>query len=99
MTTHDRAELDRRYRAAAHAVQSGVALELNDDPISGTPKHLRTAWNLTKVEHGALVRVLIAKGLFTEAEYFAELVKGVEDEQRAYEQRLSARHNTTITLG
>jgi hypothetical protein len=88
----------RRYLAAAHAVQSGVAMELNDDPVSGTPKHLRTGLNMAMIEHGALVRVLIAKGLFTEAEYFAELVAGVEDEQRQYEARLSARHGTKITL-
>jgi hypothetical protein len=52
------------------------------------------------VEHGALVRVLISKGLFTEEEYFEELVKGVEDEKRLYEERLTQRFGgrTKITL-
>ncbi len=42
----------------------------------------------------------MAKGLFTEEEYFEELVKGVEDEKRLYEERLSARYGgkTKITL-
>ncbi len=103
MTKRD--DLQRRYLAAAHAVQSGVAMELNDDPPSNSaspvsPKMLRTGVNLAMVEHGALVRVLMAKGLFTEEEYFEELVKGVEDEKRLYEERLSARYGgkTKITL-
>ena len=91
-----RDELQRRYAAAAHAVQAGVQMELNDDPPSrsgsaASPKMLRVGVNMAMVEHGALVRVLIAKGLFTEEEYFEELVKGVEDEQRQYEERLTAR--------
>lgn len=104
MTTRD--DLERRYHAAAHAVQSGVAMELADDERLGntnpstSPKQLRTGINMAMVSHGALVRVLISKGLFTEAEYFTELVAGVEDEKRAYEERLNARHGgkTKITL-
>jgi transcription termination factor NusB len=100
-----REELQRRYEAAAHAVQAGVAMELNDDPPSRSgsavsPKMLRTGLNLAMVKHGALVRVLISKGLFTEEEYFEELVKGVEDEKRLYEERLTQRFGgkTKITL-
>lgn len=104
MSTRD--ELERRYHAAAHAVQAGVAMELADDERNGnpnpatSPKQLRTGINMAMVEHGALVRLLIAKGLFTEEEYFAELVAGVEDEKRAYEARLTARHGgrTKISL-
>lgn len=104
MTKRD--ELQRRYLAAAHAVQAGVQMEMNDDPPSKSaspvsPKMLRTGVNLAMVGHGALVRVLIAKGICTEEEYFEELVKGVEDEQRLYEERLTARFGgkTKITLG
>jgi hypothetical protein len=101
MTRRD--ELQRRYEVAAHAVQAGVAMELNDAPphisqSAASPKMLRTGVNLAMVEHGALVRVLIAKGLFTELEYFEELVKGVEDEKRLYEERLSARYGGKIKL-
>ena len=78
-------------------------MELNDAPphisqSAASPKMLRTGVNLAMVEHGALVRLLIAKGLFTEEEYFEELVKGVEDEKRLYEERLSARFGGKITL-
>lgn len=101
-----RDDLQRRYEAAAHAVQAGVAMELADDEryhntnSSASPKQLRTGINLAMVSHGALVRLLIAKGILTEEEYFEELVKGVEDEKRLYEERLSARYGgkTKITL-
>jgi len=101
MTRRD--ELQRRYEVAAHAVQAGVAMELNDAPptisqSAASPKMLRTGVNLAMVEHGALVRTLIAKGLFTELDYFEELVKGVEAEQKAYEARLSARYGGKIKL-
>jgi len=104
MTKRD--ELQRRYEAAAHAVQAGVAMELADDEryrntnSSASPKQLRTGINLAMVSHGALMRVLIAKGLFTEEEYFEQLVLGVEAEKAAYEERLSARYGgkTKITL-
>ncbi len=101
MTKRD--DLQRRYEVAAHAVQAGVAMELNDSPptisaSAASPKMLRTGVNMAMIEHGALVRVLIAKGLFTELEYFEELVKGVEDEQRLYEERLSARYGGKIKL-
>lgn len=101
MTKRD--DLQRRYLAAAHAVQAGVAMELNDQPptilqSAASPKMLRTGLNLAMVEHGALIRTLIAKGVFTEEEYFEELVKGVEAEQAAYEERLSARYGSRTKI-
>lgn len=89
-------DLQRRYLAAAHAVQAGVAMEMNDDPPSNSaspvsPKMLRTGVNMSLVSHGALVRLLIAKGVITEEEYFEELAIGAEAEKAAYEERLSAR--------
>jgi transcription termination factor NusB len=103
MTKRD--DLQRRYEVAAHAVQAGVAMEMNDAPphisqSAVSPKMLRTGVNLAMVSHGALVRVLIAKGVFTEKEYFEELVKGVEAEKAAYEERLTQRFGgkTKITL-
>lgn len=98
-----RDELERRYEAAAHAVQAGVGMEMNDDPPSRSgsatsPKMLRTGVNMAMVGNGALVRLLIAKGVFTEDEYFEELVNGVEAEHAAYEERLSARFGATVKL-
>ncbi len=104
MAKDDQADLDAlyaRYTTLAHAVQTGVMYQLQHDASAGSPKHLRTGLNLSKVEHGALVRLLIAKGLITEREYAEQLVAGVEDEVRMYEAELTARYGgrTKITLG
>lgn len=91
-------EQHRRYLRAAHAVQSGIAALLERDPKIGTPKHLRVGIDTGKAEHAALARLLIAKGLFTEAEYIEAIIAGVEAEKAAYEERLSAIYGMKITL-
>lgn len=101
--TH-RDDLLRIYQTAAHAVQAGVAMDLADDSRQGntnssaSPKQLRTGLNMAMVGHGALLRLLIKKGLITELEYLEELVSGALDEQLAYEAKLSARHGAEIHL-
>lgn len=55
-----------RYSRAAHAMQSGVAMEMNYRPQPTEPKHLRVGVNTALVDHGALVTLLIAKGVFSE---------------------------------
>jgi hypothetical protein len=94
-------DLRARYLALSHAIQTGVAYELPKDGRSATPKHLRTGLDIAMVEHGALVRLLIKKGLITEEEYFEEVIAGLEDEKRQYEERLQQLYGgkTKITLG
>lgn len=88
-----------RYKRAAHAVQTGVAaeiqLQLNN---AASPKHLRTGVNTAKVEQGALAKLLISKGVFTEDEYFSELADAMERERDAYELRLSQATGKTVRL-
>lgn len=91
-------KLHARYRAAMHAVQSGVAMDLQHDPTSGTPKHLRVGVNSALVNQAALVRLLISKGIITEVEYLTALAEEAEAEQRRYEELLSRRHGGTIRL-
>lgn len=98
MTNEDREELERRYEEAAHAVQSGVAMEMNYRPEPTQPKHLRTGIDLTKAEVGGLVRMLIAKGVFSEEEYMEAIALGVEEEQASYEKRLSDLLMSKVTL-
>ncbi len=92
-------ELRERYLAAMHAVQSGVAMEIEAGSTDTTPKHLRVGINSAMVDHGALATVLIQKGILTEEEYFEALAETAEREQAAYEARLSARYGRKITLG
>lgn len=90
-----------RYLEALHAMQSGVKFDIETDPLkdhSQTEKHLRVGINSNMVEHGALVRVLIAKGVFTLAEYEAELAKGMEAEAARYEKLLTDRLGSKVNL-
>lgn len=87
-----------RYFKACHAMQTGVAADLEHDPSSATPKHLRVGVNSAMVEHGALVRVLIAKGVFTQEEYEEELANGMEAEVARFEALLSNRMGGNVKL-
>lgn len=95
----DAAELEQlaeRYRAAVHGMQSGVAA-LNSDECS--PKHLRVGVNAAMVEHGALVELLIQKGLITRLEFMRSLVKFMEAEKADYEKKLSQKFGADVRLG
>jgi len=57
------------YEQALHGIQTGIALEIERGSECASPKHLRVGVNSAMCEHAALVRLLIAKGLFTEEQY------------------------------
>ena len=96
-----------RYEAALHAMQSGVAMTRQQDIDAGIPedrretgpKHLRVGVNSAMSDQGALVRLLIAKGVFTEEEYAKEVVEGMEREAESYATKLSARLGIKVDLG
>ena len=92
------AEDRNRYLAAAHAMQSGVAAKMRYDPNETSEKHLRTGVNSAMVETSALVKLLISKGIITEAEWYAELADAMEREKEAYEKALHNILGTRITL-
>lgn len=78
----------QRWAAAAHAMQSGVAYEMSKgNDHATTPKHLRVGVNSAMSDHGGLVKLLIAKGLFTEEEYLTAIADAMEDEVRLYRER------------
>ncbi|RWE95732.1 hypothetical protein [Mesorhizobium sp.] len=87
-----------RYTAALHAMQSGVAMEMNHNPAPTAPKHLRVGINAAMVDHSALATLLIAKGVFTQDEYVAALAEAMEREKGRYEAHLSALLGTKVTL-
>lgn len=88
-----------RYLAAMHAMQSGVATKQELDPSETEPKHLRVGVNSAMMQQGALVRLLIAKGVFTEAEWWSAIADGAEHEVKLYEEWLSDKFGSNITLG
>ncbi len=88
-----------RYLKAAHAVQSGVAMEMNRNPGQSSPKHLRTGLDTTKAEHSGLVKLLIDKGVITEPEYYKAMADAMETEKARYEAHLTEMLGTKVTLG
>jgi hypothetical protein len=95
------ADLYAKYRAAAHAMQSGVAFFLGRDAnySSCQPKHLRVGINAAMSDHGALVAILIEKGVFTEAEYAGKLTEFMEREVATYEKKAAEILGRPITFG
>lgn len=86
------------YEHACHAMQTGVAFELERDPSSASPKHLRVGINSALVNDAAMVHLLVAKGIITEAEYMAEVTAEMNREVERYEARILARYGATVTL-
>lgn len=88
-----------RYYAAAHAMQSGVAYVMEYDDAATSPKHLRVGVNTAMVEHSALAKLLIDRGLFSLDDYEAALADAAEAEVKRYEQCLSDLLGRPVTLG
>jgi hypothetical protein len=97
----DRGRYERgRYKRAAHAMQSGVAqeMEMPERSKATDPKHLRVGINVAMVDHSALVTLLIAKGVLTEDEYLAAIADAMEQEKSRYEASLSEALGIKVTL-
>lgn len=88
----------QRYQDAAHAMQSGVAAKMGIDARDTEPKHLRVGINSALRDSATLARLLIAKGLITEAEYVAAQADGMEEEAEMYRLWLEERTGAKITL-
>ena len=80
-------------------MQSGVAMEMHQGSQDTQPKHLRVGVNSALVDSSALAELLIAKGVISEAEYLEAIAAGMEREARNYEERLSQKLGTKVTLG
>ena len=88
-----------RYDAAAHAVQSGIAAIMGLDPKFASPKSLRTGLDCGKADMEGLVTLLIAKGVFTEAEYGTAMADAMEREKARWEADVSTRMGHKVSLG
>jgi len=87
-----------KYEDAMHGMQTGVAFEMEKGSFDTTPKHLRVGINSCLINDAALVRLLIAKGLFTEEEYALEITKEANRELERYEDRIRDRYGANIKL-
>jgi hypothetical protein len=85
-------EAARRYQAAAHAMQSGVRVEIDLNlSRAHEPKHLRVGINSALANDEAMARLLISKGVFTEVEYHEAVAQGMEREVERYEKKLGVK--------
>jgi len=87
-----------RYKAAIHAMQSGIAMEMNWNPKDTEPKHLRVGVNSALVDSGALQKLLIDKGIITEDELYSALADMAELEVKMYEERINEHYGTNGTI-
>ena len=89
-----------RYTTAAHGMQSGVAFLMEKgDGKETTPKHLRVGVNSALVEHGALVGMLIKKGVISEVDYLEALATKMEEDRESYERQASNMTGGNIKFG
>lgn len=92
MTDHE------RYLAAAHAVQSGIAMLMHIDSRLVEPKHLRVGIDTCKAEAGGLATLLVKKGVFTEEEYVKAMADGLEIEKSKLEKILTDHYGSKCVL-
>lgn len=89
----------RTYEQAMHAVQTGVAMNIDLDPRESAPKHLRVGVNSALLNQAAIARLLIARGVFTEAEYIEAITAEANKEAEMYEALLSKHFGRPVKLG
>ncbi len=87
----------QRYLDACHAMQTGVQLAMTRGVTNETePKHLRVGVNAAMVEHGALLQLLIDKGVVTEDEFAEMLADKMEAEVHSYKRMLGLPPNVDL---
>lgn len=93
--------MNAAYRAAVHAMQSGVAMEIGTGGLeraAATPKQLRVGINVALVESSALWKLMVDKGIITESEMAERLVAAHEEEAERYAKALTKALGTEIKL-
>lgn len=86
MTTLE--EKKARYWELSHAMQAAVDLKMQKLAKDTSPKHLRVGVNSAMVSQGALVALLMKKGIISEDEYYDELIAAMGREVEMYKQTL-----------
>lgn len=86
-------DLGLSYEAAGHGIQSAIRFEMSRhgfaddelDKMAQAMKHLRVGLDMRAADAGGLARLLIAKGVFTEAEYIEQVRLAANEELARYE--------------
>lgn len=83
-------ELLREYARLNHAMMTGIGYDLEYNPQQAEDKHVRSGINSALVSHSALAKLLMAKGLITELEYWQAVIKELRNEVKSYEDKLES---------
>jgi len=83
-------QANKRYAAAAHAMQTAVAIRMSGGGKDTEPKHLRVGINSAHVSISGLATLLIDKGVFTPEEYHTAMADAMEKEVALYYEELIA---------
>lgn len=89
----------RKYMSLAHAVQSGIASCIAVGWTGTQPKHLRVGIDTQKSDSGALVKLLLDKGIITEEEYGNAILQGLEREIESYQRLFKELTGKDATFG
>lgn len=98
-----------RYTLLQHKMQAGVRFDQATDPQllaeqtlpAHVARHLkmeRVGINSARIEIGALTKLLIAKGVFTDDEWWAEACAMMQAEIDRYERLLTERLGQPVSL-
>lgn len=90
--------LQAEYVRLMHAMQTGVEYLRQYDDTQTDPKHMKVGVNSSLVSCGALVKLLMDKGLITEQEYWDTLVRATREEVHTYEAQLKEHIGSAVTL-
>lgn len=90
----------RAYRILVQKSQAGIRLLAEEigDPKLYHPKHLRVGINNQIVEHCALGKLLVDKGVFTWGELGAAYIIAYEQEVERLEQEIFDKTGVHVTL-
>lgn len=90
----------KRYDAAAHKVQAGLAFLMHIDPELAmvSIKQMRVGIDMGKSDQLGLARLLIDKGLFTEEEYYTAMANAAEIEAEDMQELVARKLGRGVTL-
>ncbi len=79
-----------RYNKLLHAMQTGVRMKMEKGFFQETgPKHLRVGINTCKCDHGALIKLLVEKGVIADEDYLDAIIEMMDVEVKRYERELT----------
>lgn len=83
-----REEFDQQFQAGAQEIDTLLRKAASRGYLDGTPRNLKAAPGLALSMADQIGKVLIAKGVLTEEEYFEIILDGLAAEKQYYNQQL-----------